>query len=233
MKRIAFKTLASNELFIKLSEGNKKLQPSKKVRYLIWNLPAIVTCPFATEMCKRFCYARKAEKAYPNCLTSRQRNLDISRNAKFATRMIYTINAYMTRDVYKNAENVYVRIHESGDFYSYLYFKNWMTIARGIDAENVQFIAYTKSVVYVQRYINEYGALPKNVSIMSSIWQDTKQKYIDITNDINLPIYTADTEKNVNDAVNAGKAFKCLCENCSTCKACFHGQHKKIYCVIH
>ena len=47
--------------FLTLSEGNAKLKPTGAVKYLIWNIPAIKTCPYATEHCKKACYAIKAE----------------------------------------------------------------------------------------------------------------------------------------------------------------------------
>lgn len=36
-----------------ITKGNKKLINNDKVRWMIWNLPAITTCPFATDHCKK------------------------------------------------------------------------------------------------------------------------------------------------------------------------------------
>ena len=71
--------------------GNKKLINTDTVRFMIWNIPAVVTCPFATEHCKHFCYARKAERVYPQVLPAREKNLEESKSEDFVANMIYTI----------------------------------------------------------------------------------------------------------------------------------------------
>ena len=73
--------------------GNKKLVNTSSVRFMIWNLPAVVTCPFATEHCKHFCYARKAERVYPQVLPAREKNLKDSMEEDFVANMIYTIES--------------------------------------------------------------------------------------------------------------------------------------------
>ena len=48
-----------------LSEGNLKLKPAPgKHNFLIFNLPAVITCPCATESCIECCYAKKAERIF-------------------------------------------------------------------------------------------------------------------------------------------------------------------------
>lgn len=74
--------------------GNKKLVNNDKVRYIIWNLPAIKTCPFATEHCKKACYACKAERMYPSVTPSREKNYNDSLKDDFSVRMIETIAYY-------------------------------------------------------------------------------------------------------------------------------------------
>ena len=44
-----------------LQKGNRKLPKTT----LIFNLPAIESCPASTEECRKWCYARKAERQYP------------------------------------------------------------------------------------------------------------------------------------------------------------------------
>ena len=69
------------ETFAKFSASNHKLVPNKETAFLIWNLPYKLTCPFATEMCKLKCYAKKAEDLYPDCNPCRNRNWTFSRSA--------------------------------------------------------------------------------------------------------------------------------------------------------
>ena len=86
-----YKERTENELYINLSDGNKKLISNKRVSFLIWNLPARITCPYATKHCIDLCYAGKAEKAYPTCLPSRMDHFTLSKQSDFVQRMIYTI----------------------------------------------------------------------------------------------------------------------------------------------
>ena len=74
-----------------VSRENKKLVPNDTTAFIIWNLPAKITCPYATDHCKAACYAVKSEVAYPDCLPARMRNLADSRKADFVARMTFTI----------------------------------------------------------------------------------------------------------------------------------------------
>ena len=100
---------------LNVSRENKKLVPNKKTAFIIWNLPSIITCPYATEHCKKYCYAKKAEIAYPNCLPSRKRNFQESIKSEFMDNMTYTILS-IAKGTRK--QEIIVRIHESGDFYN-------------------------------------------------------------------------------------------------------------------
>ena len=46
---------------IHLSEGNIKSKCTDEVLFLTWSLPSGETCPYATDMCKRRCFAKKNE----------------------------------------------------------------------------------------------------------------------------------------------------------------------------
>jgi hypothetical protein len=116
------------ELF---TRGNRKLPKTT----LIWNLPADKTCPGATDECRKFCYAKKAERIYPQVLPSRELKYKISLQEDFSTKIIF--------DLYSKKNWNTVRIHESGDFYSQEYFDKWVRIAKQFT--NKIFYAYTKS----------------------------------------------------------------------------------------
>lgn len=142
----------TNNKTINFSKGNRKL-PSTTV---IFNLPHLVTCPGATDDCKRYCYARKAETAYKQVLPYRYRNLEASKQADFATNAINTL---------KSMRNVNcVRIHESGDFYNQAYVDAWTTVAQALP--NLRFTFYTKS--YHLFDFSKLRALP-NVTAFASI----------------------------------------------------------------
>lgn len=214
--------------------GNRKLQNTETIRYMIWNLPAVKTCPFRTEMCEKSCYARKAERIYPQVLPSREQNYINSLENDFTENMIYTIEKKLNSKAFNNKKCIF-RIHESGDFYNVEYVKKWVAIAKHFENdERITFLAYTKSIIY---FINcGYGLpdFPKNLIIRSSLWKDTKSDKIELTTAFNIPVYTALTQEEINREKENGKKFAiCKCDNCSTCGMCWNKNIKDITCKIH
>lgn len=211
---------------VHVSDSNKKLQPTKETNFLIFNLPAIITCPYATDMCKIACYAIKAERAYPDCLPSRYDNLNASKSNEFVEAMTDLI---IKRVNGMRKKNLVVRIHESGDFYNKVYADKWIQIARNIESYNfkkgkkVTFIAYTKSFVYFDGV-----TLPSNFSLRASIWADTKPEQIAIILRNQWPIYTAVESFTANDAFE-----QCRCSDCATCGKCWDNTVPDIRCEIH
>lgn len=209
--------------------GNKKLQNTDEVRYMIWNLPAVKTCPFRTEMCEKSCYARKAERIYPQVLPCREQNYNDSLENDFTENMIYTIKKYLDSKAFDGKKCVF-RIHESGDFYSPEYAEKWLKIAWYFAGDNrVVFLAYTKSIRYF-----DFTELPENMVIRSSIWKDTEPVNVEYTEYYKIPVYTALTPAEIEQERQNGKKFAiCKCENCSTCKMCWNKGIKNITCKIH
>ena len=226
---MTFKAKSNMDDFIELSEHNKKLVPNQDVKFLIWNLPSRITCPYATEHCKALCYAVKAETAYPNCKPSRLRHLEQSRRADFVKRMIFSISAYLEKPSYKRAKKIIVRIHESGDFYNYRYLCKWYEIAEHFTSDKrIVFMAYTKSVEYIDILAQDKIYKPKNMIIRFSIWDDTEPKQIELANRYNLPIYTA-VDKFTKDIKSQNR---CRCRDCATCGKCWN-RTKTLLCEIH
>lgn len=195
-----------------LSKGNKKLKSNQFVKFLIWNLPAVKTCPNATALCKKSCYARKAEKAYPTVLPCRENNLKESQKPDFVENMISAIKKA------KDKRALIVRIHESGDFYNLEYSRKWLEIATA--CPDVVFMAYTKSFKYFDGV-----KLPKNFFLRASVWADTKAEDLETIARNKWTIYTAVEEMT--------KGFtECRCDDCATCGKCW-SKAKKIACKIH
>lgn len=209
--------------------GNLKLKNNDETRFMIWNIPAVVTCPYRTAMCEKFCYARKAERMYPSCMAARERNHEITLQADFAERMIFTIKAETQTKKFAGKKIVF-RIHESGDFYNVEYFRKWVKIAEAFkDNENIVFLAYTKSVAFYKS-----ADIPKNLVIRSSIWADTCAKSIEITNAFDIPVYTALSAHDMDIAEKNELVFeKCRCEDCATCGKCWDNSIKTIITYIH
>ena len=141
-----------------ISYGNRKVG-----KIPTFSLPAVVTCPGATPLCKKICYARKAERAWPNVLASRLRNFMISTEEEFTQLMI--------NEIRRRKSVKYFRIHESGDFYDQLYLEKWFNIARALP--NVKFLAFTKS------FHLDFSKRPSNLIIYYSVMPDTTMEVPD------------------------------------------------------
>ena len=220
-------TLTFLASYFYVSCGNRKLKSGKTVKFLIFNLPAIITCPFATELCKKFCYARKAEKfRTKTCLPSRMKNLEFTKSDLFVKYMIQFISIKLNH--LKPGVKIFFRIHESGDFYNIFYARKWLEIMRYFENDDrIRFMAYTKSVRYFE---NE--TLPKNFSLRFSIWSDTRPEEIEIAKKMGLPIYTAATKEQL-AKMDPKTYFYCDCIDCGSCQACYYNGHKMIICLIH
>lgn len=130
--------------------------------FLIWNLPAITTCPGCTSICSSKCYAMKNQRRFPTCKTSREANLIESKKSSFFDEMVQAIS--QTVKSYK-AFKGFFRIHESGDFYSQQYLNDWKEIA--ICFPTIKFLAFTKS------FNLDFSNTPSNLKIIASIMPDT------------------------------------------------------------
>lgn len=221
-KRIALlqelKEAGTEELTV--SRENKKLKPNKNTAFIIWNLPAKRTCPYATEHCILCCYARKAETCYPDCLPSREKHFLESLKDDFVNRMIYTI-LKIAKGTRK--KEIIVRIHESGDFYNRAYVEKWFAIMRACYGINIKFIAYTKSFPFFDGV-----KLPENFYFRASIWDDTKPEFIEMIKRNEWPTYSA-----VEKFTDHDEFGHCRCDDCATCGKCWNNDYKAINCEIH
>lgn len=204
--------------------GNKKLMNNDRVRWIIWNLPAITTCPFSTDHCKKACYARKAERVYPNVIKSREKNYNDSLKDDFVARMIATILYYRQSKAFKN-KLIIVRIHESGDFYSEKYALAWVEIINYFrDDSTIKFMCYTKSLPYFE---NVDISSMKNFSFIASVWDDTKEEMKELIKKNDYRVYTAVASfENTNYS-------QCRCSDCAHCMKCVNNNVKAIACKIH
>ena len=139
---------------------------TKKTKYYSgivyeWNLPTGWTCPYAKECLVKVdketgkmdnksnaykCYSASAER-FPGVRNSRWGNLEQSKTE--------------IPKLPKKAEAV--RIHASGDFYSQSYFDKWIDYCN--ENKDVEFWAYTKSINYWVRRLND---IPKNLVLTAS-----------------------------------------------------------------
>ena len=132
-----------------ISPGNSRM------KIPTFSLPEIKTCEGATDLCKKYCYAKKAGN-WKAPKISRLNNLKESKCESFIGDSVKII---------KKSKSKYIRIHEAGDFYSQEYLEKWFEICRKVPDK--KFLAYT------QMYDLDYSKQPKNLTIYWSVWPDT------------------------------------------------------------
>lgn len=205
-----------------ISFGNRKLVSNKETLFFIWNLPSVITCPFRTPLCEKYCYAKKAERVYKAVLPSRMANLESTKSESFVSDMIAIIEKKLST---MKQKRLVVRIHESGDFYNKAYSQKWLAIAFyfAMHDERVTFICYTKSFPYFDGV-----QLPENFALRASVWADTPSKFIQMILRNAWPIYTAVEHFSENDSFT-----QCRCADCATCAKCWDNSIPDIRCEIH
>ena len=125
-----------------LSKPNRKLKKTMKIHKGItiysFGLPARITCPCAGA-CKKWCYGKRGKYGCETPKNKRASNLIATVMPTFVDRMNDEISELSA--MYKH---LYIRIHDTGDFYSIRYFECWLEIARA--NPDVTFYGYTKCV---------------------------------------------------------------------------------------
>lgn len=137
----------------------KKTSLENNTKIFNFSIPAYktkagkITCPFAKE-CVKYCYAQKGNYTrFPKIGELMEKKYNITKQDNFVK--------LMTNEIIKKKAK-YIRIHDSGDFYSVKYLQKWIDIA--IQNKDVIFYAYTKSIKF---FINGLQ-LPKNLKIIFS-----------------------------------------------------------------
>lgn len=214
-----------NDLLISFSYSNAKLRDTEDVKFIQWNILAVETCPFRTQLCGGYdekgrinCYAKKSER-YPSCRKRREIHTEVSKMDNFVEMMIHQIEYELkcTKKV------IFFRIHESGDFYNYEYLEKWYHITKHFEGNSrIVFEAYTKSLPYFDKLYQKYGKNSVNMKVLSSIWADTKPEMVELTEKLGLKVYTATEAKNIDKFLQENPSYeKCTCEECGKCKKCY------------
>ena len=140
----------------RLSDGNTKLKADG-----IWsfNLIPVVHCPMAGA-CKQYCYATVGQQAFRNGVLRRARAFLATQQPDFVQRMVVEVG----KAVKSGAKAI--RIHDSGDFYSWEYLASWFWIASHFP--KVRFYAYTKMVTLVKTAYSK-NLVPDNFRLIQSL----------------------------------------------------------------
>ena len=150
-----------------LTQNSKLKKTSKELGLRVFNfgIPAYksasgkLTCPMA-DSCVKFCYAKKGAYIWSNVKPAFEKRYQLSKTDMFVDAM----NAEI-----RKKKPDYVRVHDSGDYYSRAYLKKWIDIANS--NPNVRFYSYTNMVDMMLK-----TSLPDNYDIIFS--DSGKQKHL-------------------------------------------------------
>ena len=150
-----------------LTQNSKLKKTSKALGLRVFNfgIPAYksasgkLTCPMADE-CVKFCYAKKGAYIWSNVKPAFERRYQLSKTDDFVEAM----NAEI-----RKKKPDYVRVHDSGDYYSRAYLHKWIAVAN--DNPDVRFYSYTNMI---KMFLNV--PLPSNYDIIFS--DSGKQKHL-------------------------------------------------------
>ena len=112
-----------------------------------FGLPAgkAYSCPGATSVCEKICYAGKLEKVYKgvkNILVSNYEQLVNATYDEMVSLLDEMIASFVADCEKRNAQKLF-RIHWDGDFFSETYTKAWVSVIKKYS--DVQFWVYTRS----------------------------------------------------------------------------------------
>lgn len=244
-----FSRLSISEKEILLSQINGKrlktqntfLGSTKAVKYKIFDLPKKLTCPGRTAICEANCYQDACEKMLKKenedsaILCARKLNWFYSLQDDFEKKMVHELKSLCPK---KNQE-IRVRIHASGDFYSNDYMKKWFVICLVMKqlGKKYKFVAYTKSYAFLDKLLSNQYELNEivkkacdlsgtvyqtvnnlvlkdfNIHIIASVMDDTSEQDKEIIKKYNLPQYIVTKEKRA----GLKECEKVICAKCSKC----------------
>lgn len=243
------KKILDNDTSDLLKGDNGFLGQSEKIRFEVFNLPQGISCPESTEICRQGCYQINPEKMHqaPNRDSAvkfyRKKNLLKSMQKDFVDNMVKNIKGLRP----KKGQNIIIRIHGSGDFYSQEYMRKWFEIALRIreSSKPYVFVAYTKSMnilkcvmekktelddLYMRvcgKTLDQYKIEDFNINLIGSVMDDTDLKAKNIMDEFKLPKYIV-TSKEKKDVYYCGDV---ACADCDGLK-CYTFPMHDVYTVL-
>ena len=155
-----------------IGKANSKLQKTEEhfnVKIFNFSIPAgndkksgKITCPFAAG-CLKLCYAKKGNYRFNSVEKGMSYRYELSKQENFIELIDKAIKKVKTE------KQIYIRIHDSGDFYSPSYFQKWLEIA--ILNPSVRFYAYTKSHSFIRGNFD----IPENMDLIFSLGSKNDQ----------------------------------------------------------
>ena len=155
-----------------LTQNTKLKKTSKTLGLRVFNfgIPAYksasgkLTCPMA-DTCVKFCYAKKGAYIWSNVQPAFEKRYQLSKTDNFVSKMYDEI-------VKKKPD--YVRVHDSGDYYSKKYLNKWIDIA--LLFPEVRFYSYTNMVEMMLRSEEHTSELQSPMYLVCRLLLEKKNK---------------------------------------------------------
>lgn len=227
------KTGESVYTFSLLSGGCKGITLQCGAR--LWDTTKLCgSCSGCSEgICDSTCYALKYMMVHHNSIIPRYiQNTNVMYNDMI--RGFAELQSQLDADKRKKCHKISaVRIHASGEFFSFEYLMAWIEFAR-VNSHMI-FYTYTKRYAWLERAIIACGGhLPTNFIVNVSVWENPvtgekctlKSKY-DFLGEFIYDDSNIDSRKEASTAVHCKAVNKDGSENksvkCETCKRCMRG----------
>lgn len=201
------------------------------------------SCPNATSICEKVCYAGKLEKIYKGTLSVLMRNWAALQDCGDDIGAITTLLAEMItefrQDCDKKQAEYKFRIHWDGDFYSPSYAQAWREVI--LANPDITFWVYTR----VPSAVEILTGLP-NLSLYFSTDADNRETAISLRNDYGVKLAWLDStfEQGKSALAEIGiRAPRCPENNkalalispegsaCSLCSLCIQGRRDVLFSI--
>ena len=178
-----------------LTQNSKLKSTSKIINKRVFNfgitayksITGKIICPFA-DKCVKYCYAQKGAYSWSNVKPAFEKRYEITKQDNFIE--------LMNKEI-KRKKVDFLRVHDSGDFYSNSYIQKWFKIAN--QNPNVNFYAYTKSIPLFKGL-----SIPENFDIIFSEGSKVDE-LINVETDRHAKIFKTVEELEKAGYINASK----------------------------
>lgn len=194
LKFYVMQVLAGDALQVSISDRNNKMGAVASVSLL----PYFSCHARCQKSCGGKCYAAKLANLRKSVRNAYARNTALA---------IYKPQEYWRQVRAAAAAFKYFRFHVSGDILNARYFAEMVKTAQ--ELPGTEFLAFTKKYEIVNEWIDEHGALPKNLRILFSGWSNLTPD-----NPHGLPettVYKHDGDFNPVWKSCGGNCFNCAC----------------------
>ena len=213
-KYVTFESVRDDQL-------NFSLENSKVGKVLGFNFPIHYTCNHACE-----CYKKGKCYGCTGCYNFMCNQALYSENLAYffhhtEREFVDTVNAKIIETGY----NMF-RWFEIGDIFSYTFFRDVM-VKVALENENIRFWSYTKKYDIVNRFIEDGGVIPENLTIVFSHWLNEDGTYFPMNNPYNMP--TSEFIPIGKEELTENVTHICPCSDpdvVATCATCEHPCYK-------